>query len=359
VTEGPRLASDARPEAWRRLFELIAGKWISQAIAVAAELGIADILKERPRSAADIAEIAGASEDAVFRLLRALASLGLVSSEPGRRFALTAFGSQLCRDAPASLRGWARFVGHATTWRPWGELAHSVRTGESAFANVFGMSIFDYLGGNASAAEVLNDAMTSDSSRDAAAVVQAYDFSEIRTLVDVGGGHGVLLAALLKANPEMRGILLELPHAVAGAAALLRREGIADRVALVTGDFFDSVPERGDAYLLKHVIHDWDDERAVRILRNCRRVMHAEARLLLVEYVLHPGDAPDLGKFVDLEMLVMTPGGRERTAPEFGDLCAKAGFEVTRIVRTATPKSVIEAAAVHARPRKRPVRRAS
>jgi len=330
------------PGGRRALFELIAGKWISQAVSVGAEFGIADILKDGPRSATEIARIAGASEDAVFRLLRALASVGLLSSEPGRRFALTASGQYLRSDAPDSLRGWARFVGHAITWRPWGELAYSVRTGKPAFDHVFGVPIFEHLARDTEAAAILNEAMTSTSSIDANAVVQAYDFSRIRTLVDVGGGHGLMLATVLKANPHMRGILFELPHAIDGAAALLTREGVADRCELVGGDFFRSVPEGGDAYMLKLVVHDWDDDRALQILRNCHRVMPRKTRLILVDYVLRPGDEPDFGKFVDLEMLVLTAGGRERAEPDFRDLLAKAGFELTQIVPTATPKSVIE-----------------
>jgi hypothetical protein len=342
MTDPRKSEPPGSPGARRALFELIAGKWISQAISVGAELGIADVLKEGPRSAAEIAKIVGVSEDAVFRLLRGLASVGLLSSEPGRRFALTASGNYLRSDVPGSLRGWARFLGHAITWRPWGELAYSVRTGKPAFNYVFGTPIFDYLAEHADAAEIFNDAMTSTSSIDANAVAQAYDFSGVRTLVDVGGGNGLLLATLLKANPHMRGILFELPHAIDGATAVLRREGVADRCDLLSGDFFRSVPEGGDAYMLKVVIHDWDDDRAVQILRNCHHVMPSQARLILVEYVLRPGDEPDFGKFVDLEMLVLNAGGRERTEPEFRDLFAKAGFELTQIVRTATPKSVIE-----------------
>ncbi len=330
------------PGGRRALFELIAGKWISQAVSVGAELGIADILRDGPRSAADIATIVGASEDAVFRLLRALASVGLVSSEPGQRFALTVSGHYLRGDVPGSLRGWARFVGHAVTWRPWGELAYSVRTGQPAFDHVFGAPIFEYLATDADAAAILNEAMTSTSSIDANAIVQAYDFSRIRTLVDVGGGHGLMLATALKANPHMRGILFELPHAIDGAAALLKREGVAHRCELVGGDFFRSVPEGGDAYMLKLVVHDWDDDRALHILRNCHQVMRPQNRLILVDYVLRPGDAPDFGKFVDLEMLVLTAGGRERTESEFRGLLAKAGFELTQIIPTATPKCVIE-----------------
>jgi hypothetical protein len=326
----------------RALLDLIAGKWISQAVSVGAELGIADILSDGPRSAEDIATIAGASPDGMFRLLRALASVGLLSSD-GRYFELTESGDYLRSDVPGSLRGWARFVGHPMTWRPWGELAYSVRTGKPAFAHVFGAPIFDYLARDPEAAGVLNEAMTSVSTVDAAAVVQAYDFSSVGTLVDVGGGHGLMLATVLRAHPHMRGVLFDLPHAMEGASALLQREGVAQRCELVSGDFFRSVPEGGDAYLLKLVMHDWDDERALQILRNCQLVMRPKSTLLLVDFVLRPGDERDFGKFADLEMLVLNSGGRERTELEFRDLLVKAGFHLTRIVPTATPKSVIEA----------------
>lgn len=333
-------AGDAA-ERRQRLLDLTVGKWVSQAVSVCAELGIADILKNGPRSAAEIATITGASEDAMFRLLRALASLGLLSSE-AQDFALTEIGEYLRSDAPGSLRGWARSVGHDMTWRPWGELAHSVRTGKPAFDHVFGEPTFEYLRRNADAAAILNEAMTSISSIDARAVVEAYDFSGIHTLVDIGGGHGLLLATVLKANQSMRGLLFELPHAIDGAAALLRREGVADRCEITSGDFFRSVPEGGDAYMLKLVIHDWDNDRALQILRSCHRAMRASSRLIVIDCVLQPGDEPDPGKFIDLNMLVMTTGGRERSEPEFRDLFAKAGFELTQIVPTATPKSVIE-----------------
>jgi O-methyltransferase domain/Dimerisation domain len=342
MTQVPKSGPTDDTAARRALHERIAGKWISQAIAVGAELGIPDILKDGPCSVAEIANAAGASEDAVRRLLRALASVSILSSEPDGRFALTASGSYLRSDVPGSLRGWARFVGHAVTWRPWGELAYSVRTGKPAFDHVFGSPIFDYFSRHPDAAAVGNQAMTSTSAIDADAVVQAYDFSGIRTLVDVGGGQGLLLAAILKANPHMRGILFELPHVIGGAAAVLKREGVTDRCELVSGDFFHSVPAGGDAYLLKLVIHDWDDDRAVQILRNCHQVMRPRTPLLLVDHVLRPGDEPDFGKFVDLEMLVLTTGGRERFEQEFRDLFEKAGFKLTQITRTASPKSVIE-----------------
>lgn len=324
------------------LLRLMAGKWASQAIYVAAELGIADLLKDGPRSTGEIAQTLGVREDAVFRLLRALAGLGLFSSQPDRRFALTPSGNYLRADWPGSLHGWARLLGHEALWRPTGELGYSVRTGKPAFSHVFGMAVFDYLSANPEIAAIFHDAMTSMSATDAASVIKAYDFSGIHTLVDVGGGHGFLLATILKAHVRMRGILFEQPHAIRGAAALLQRQDVGDRCALVDGDFFVSVPAGGDAYILKSIIHDWEDDRAVQILRNCHRAMPASSKLLLVERLLLPGDEPDPGKFVDLEMLTMTDGGRERTEAEFEGLLARAGFKLTRVVE-ATPKFVIEA----------------
>jgi hypothetical protein len=251
-------------------------------------------------------------------------------------------GVYLRSDVPGSLRGWARFMGHEATWRPWGNLVHSVRTGKPAFDQVFGTPIFDFIGKHSDVAGILNDAMTSSSSTDADAIAQACDFSGIDTLVDVGGGHGLLLATLLKVNPHMRGILFELPHAIEGAKMLLQREGIADRCQVVSGDFFQSVPKGGDAYLLKLIIHDWDDRRAIQILRNCRAAMRPENKLLLVERVLRPGDDLDFGKFVDLEMLVLTAGGRERTEAEFREVYARAGFAFNRVIGTAAQKCVLE-----------------
>ena len=326
----------------RRVLDLITGKWRSQAVCVAAELGIADILKDGPRSAREIAKAVDASEDAVYRLLRALASLGLFSSLPERCFALTPLGRYIRSDVPGSLRGFARFAGHDVTWRPWGELAYSVKTGKPAVDHVFGVGIFDYLEKHADVAAVVNDAMTAVTTTQAAAVVEAYNFSGIGTLVDVGGGHGLLLATILKANPGMRGILFELSHAVEGAGRVFQQEGVADRCAVIAGDFFDAVPQGGDAYIMKLVIHDWDDERAIRILRNCHRAMRLGTKLLVVDRVITPGDEADTAKFVDLEMLVLTRGGRERTQLEFKELYDQAGFEFARVVATRSPTSVIE-----------------
>jgi hypothetical protein len=306
------------------LMELIAGAWRSQAICVAAELGIADLLKDGPRSTAEIARAANGSEDAMYRLLRALASLGLCSSLSERRFSLTPLGAYLRSDASVSLRDYARFVGHDLTRRPWGNLAHSIRTGTPAADHVFGMGLFDYVAKHPDVGAVLNDAMTAVTTAESAAVVEAYDFSGIDTLVDVGGGHGLLLAL------------------ADGATSLLRREGLENRCAVMSGDFFESVPAGGDAYIMKRVIHDWDDERARRILRNCHRVMRARTRLLVVEHVVSAGDDPDISKLFDLQMLVLTAGGRERTQMEFRELYEEARFDLTRVVATKNPVHVIE-----------------
>jgi predicted O-methyltransferase YrrM len=324
------------------LLDLITGKWRSQAVCAAAELGIADILKDGPRSTLEIARAIDASEDAVYRLLRALASVGLFSSLPGRSFALTSLGRYLQSDVSGSLRGFARLAGHDVTWRPWGQLAYCIKSGNPGVDHVFGVGIFDYMKDHPDVAAVLNDGMTAVTLAQAAAVVDAYKFSDIDTLIDVGGGHGLLLAMIAKAYPAMRGTLFELPHAVEGARRLLQDEGLAGRCTVVAGDFFDVIPSGSDAYIMKHVIHDWNDERALRILRNCHRVMRPGGKLLVVDRVIAPGDAADPNKFVDLEMLVLTHGGRERTQREFQAMYDQAGFDLVRVVPTRGPISVIE-----------------
>jgi SAM-dependent methyltransferase len=340
ATAGSVTKRTTEPSAPARLLELASGKWISQALAAAVELGLAERLSDGPRTAAELARAAGASEDGVYRLLRALASLGVFAESARRRFRLTALGRALRVDAHG---GYARFLGHEVTWRPWGELMHSVRTGAPAFDHVFGMATFDYLAQHPESAAVFDEAMTSLSVAESRAVVEAYDFSPIRTVVDVGGGRGLLLASILRSYRRMRGILFDMPHVVAGAPDLLAAQDVADRCQVIPGDFFASVPEGADAYVLKHIIHDWDDDRSLRILKNCRRGMPRGGRLLVVDAVIPPGNAPHFGKLLDLEMLVMTPQGRERTREEFRALFRRAGLRLRRIVPTAAPTSIIEA----------------
>lgn len=338
----PRPARAQQASNTMVLMNLTAGKWVSQAIAVAAELGIADLLKDGAKSAATIARAVNASEDGVYRLLRALASVGLFAETGERRFRLTPLGKLLRTDSPEALGGYARFVGHESTWRPWGELRHGVRTGEPAFDQVFAMPIFEYFAKMPEAAAIFDAAMTSISTFESKAVLAAYDFSGVGTLVDVAGGHGLLITAILKANRKMGGVLFDLPLVTAGASALFQKRGIADRCQIVSGDFFVSIPEGGDAYIMKHIIHDWDDERAIQILKNCYRAMRPGGKVLIVDAVIPPGNAAHFGKLLDLEMLVLTPRGRERTRVEFQDLLKRSGFRLRRVVPTETHLSVVE-----------------
>ena len=328
------------------LLDIIVGKWLSQAVCVAAELGIADLLKDGPRSSADIAAATGASEDGVYRLLRALGCVGLFTESDGRRFALAERGTPLRSDIPGSVRGFARFVGHEINGRPGGDLVLSVKTGNPSFDHVFGAPVFDYMATRPEVAAIMNEAMTSLSRAEVHAVVSAYDFRGIQTLVDVGGGHGLLLAEVLKANPALRGILFELPHAIDGARALLQKAGVGDRCDVLSGDFFTAVPEGGDAYVMKRVIHDWDDEHSIRILRNCRQAMRPGRRLLVVEVVIGSANESHFARLLDLEMLVITQGGRERTEAEFRKLYEAAGFRLAQVMATGAPVSIVEGVVV-------------
>lgn len=323
------------------LQDLILGKWASQAVSVAAKLGIADLLKDGPRACDELARANQVDAFALYRLLRALASLGVFAEVGDGEFALTPMAEFLRSDTRGSLRAVATMAGEDWTWRPWGELYLSVKTGERAFDRIFGEPPFDYLAGHPAAAAVFDEAMTGWSMQNSVAVATAYDFSGIGTLMDVGGGHGFLLATILGANPTLRGILYEAPGVCEGAAARLDAAGLSGRCQVAAGDFFEAIPEGADACILKSVIHDWDDAHATAILRNCHKAVGPGGRALLAEMVIPPGNDPHVGKLLDLEMLVMV-GGHERTEAQFRDLLAGAGFRLARIVPTASPTCVIE-----------------
>jgi len=322
---------------------MVIGKWISQAIATVVALGVPDALTNGARRSSDLARKAGVSNDGMYRLLRALASLGLFAESAGRRFKLTPTGQFLRSDHPESLSGFVRFVGHDVTWRPWGRLDYSVKTGLPAFDHVFGASLFDYLSKDPQAAAVFDAAMTSITGAQARAVAAAYDFTGIGTLMDVAGGHGALLAAVLQRHRSMQGVLFDRPHVARGGAATFARAGVADRVRIEGGDFFKTLPTGADAIIMKHILHDWDDESAARILRSCHRALAPRGKVLIVDAVIPPGNVPHYGKLLDLNMLVLTPRGRERTKAEFAALLKGAGFRMARIVPTASPLSVVEA----------------
>lgn len=277
-------------------------------------------------------------------MLRALAGIGVFAEQADGRFALTPLAESLRSDVPGSLRAFAVMMGGEGVWRSWGEVLHTVRTGDPAFDHVFGMPVFDYYAANPAAAQVGAAGLSARSAAENAAVVAAYDFGGADTVMDVGGGEGSLLRTILGAHAQLRGVLFEMPHVVALARAALAGAPELDRCELVEGSFFTEIPRRGSLLLLKKVIHDWTDERATTILRNCRAALPDGGRLLLVENVIAPGNEPSFGKWLDLLMLVYA-GGRERTADEFRDLLATSGFETKRVIPTAANVCVIEAVA--------------
>jgi hypothetical protein len=313
----------------------------SQAIHVAATLGIADLLEDGPRSVDELAQTTGTHAPTLYRLLRALASVGVFAEEPDGQFGSTPLAEYLRTNAPRSLRAWAMQIGQQYLWTSWGHLLHSVRTGEPAFPELHGTTAWEYRAAHPEEDAVFNAAMTALSAGVAEAIVQSYDFSGMDVLMDVGGGEGVLLAAILAENPALHGVLFDQPHVLTGGNDLLERAGVADRCEVVGGSFFESVPGGADAHLLKSIVHDWDDAATVKILRTCRAAVANTGRLLVVEPIIQPGNKPDPAKFSDLNMLVML-GGQERTADDFERLYAEAGFRLTDIIRTGSPMAIIE-----------------
>ena len=326
------------------LSRLVNGYRISQAIHVAARLGLADELADGPRSSDELAAATGTHAPSLYRLLRALASVGVFEESDGRRFALTEVGDCLRADSPGRLKGWAEFVGRPYHWSAWADLRHSVETGESAFLHVHGADPWQYRAGDPEESAIFDRAMTDLTRAWVHALLDSYDFGRFGVVVDVGGGRGALLAALLGEYPTMRGVLFDQPHVVAGAAEILGAAGVEDRCEIAGGDFFEAVPAGGDAYVLKSIIHDWEDEEATAILRSCRQAMPAEGVLLLVERDLGPpNESPD-AKFSDLNMMV-GPGGRERTVDEYRALYEAAGYHLVGVTPTAAGLSVLEGAA--------------
>lgn len=324
------------------LVQMIAGTWVSRAIYVAAELGIADLLKDAPHSSEELATATGVDARSLYRVLRALASVGVFAEGSPGYFELTPLAECLQSDRSDSLRAYALKFGQAWDWQPWGYVLESVKTGKPVFKNVFGMEIFEYLAENPEAARIYNEAMSSFSANRSAAITASYDFSSIRNLVEVGGGRGSLLASILNSNLTIKGVLFDLPHVVEAARQLIEAEGLLERCKLVGGNFLESVPSGGDAYLLKHIIHDWGDEQAIAILKNCHHAMPDRGKLLVVEMVIPSGNEPFFGKFLDLQVLVNYQGGCERTEAEYQALFETAGFSLTKIVPTVSPLSVIE-----------------
>ena len=325
------------------LARLVDGFRVSQTIHAAVDLGIADLLAGGERTSDDLAEASGADPSALYRLLRTLASLGILHESEGQRFSLTQLGQPLRGDVPGSIRGWVRLNGREYLWRSWGNLANAVRDGENSFHSVYGTDVWSWRAEHPEESEIFDQAMMSLTGGANAAILTAYDFGRFGTVVDVGGGNGTLIAALLAAHPQLRGILFDQEHVVSGAEQVLQSASVLDRCDIVSGSFFSSVPSGGDAYVLKWIIHDWEDEECVAILGACREAMGAEAVVLVIERDLGAPNENPAAKISDLNMFVM-PGGRERSQDEYAELFRRAGLRFVSSSLASSGHAVIEAA---------------
>jgi hypothetical protein len=324
------------------MFRLIIGRWVSHLIYVAAKLELADRLKDGPRTVEELAQASEVQAPALYRVLRALASVGVFAETKGKRFKLTPLAALLQKGVHGSLHAAALIFGEKYQEDAWAQLLHGIKTSEIPFLKVHGVPPFEYLEKHPEALKIFGEAMTSVSSTENPAIAAGYKFSGIQTLVDVGGGHGSLLSTILKVNPKLKGVLFDQPSVITRAKqdGHVTAKGIPERCTLESGDFFEAAPKGGDAYIMKRVLHDWDDERCAKILANCCAAMSKKGRVLVVESVIPPGNGPDRGKLADMQMLIM--GGRERTKQEFAAVFRAAGLKLTRVVPTKCPLSIVE-----------------
>ena len=331
----------ANPHA-RVIEEMLRGYRMTQMLHVIAKLGIPDRLVNGSRTAAELAALTSADANALYRLMRALASIGIFSEDSQGRFELTEVGGSLRSDAPDSAREAAILYGESWWWSAWGNLYHAVRSGQTAFERAHGTSLFSYLRDKPADATLFQNCMARMTVQQAAEIAKACDLSAARTLVDIGGGYGVLIAAMLERNPQLSAILFDRPEIIEAARERVSALNIAERCRLVAGDFFVAVPSGGDCYVLKDIVHDWDDERAGVILRQVYRAMNDNGRLLLVERVILPGNHYSPGKLVDISMLVLT-GGKERNQSEYRGLLSSAGFAIDHVTEVNSETMAIVA----------------
>jgi hypothetical protein len=336
-------ATRRRPRAQETMLGLITGYWVSQLVFVAAKLGLADALAKGPRTPESVAESVGAHPPFLRRVLRALASVGVFAEDARGRFRLTSLGQTLRSDRPGSFKDFALMIVDDYNWQGWSALTHGVVTGELPFAHVHGCPIFEYLQQHPDKERVFAASMANISETENAAVARAYPFGRLSRLVDVGGSHGHLLATILRRHRKLRGVLSDQPQVVTNAAqsGFITGPDVRDRCETAGGDFFTSVPAGADGYIMKYIIHDWEDEKSIRILGNCRDAMAPDGRVLVVDHVVPPGNRPNWGKLLDINMMALT-GGLERTREEFRDLFARAGLRLRRVIPTACPLSIVE-----------------
>jgi O-methyltransferase domain len=314
----------------------------AQALHVVAALGIADRLAGGPAAIDDLAVATGAHRPSLYRLLRMLVGVGVFREEGEGLFALTPLGGTLCSEGLGSVRDWALYVGAPEPWAAWGRLRETVMTGKSGFVLAHGLSTYEFMVRHPELGAPFDRWMTRQSDQHNEAVVAAYDFSAFRTVADVGGGQGSTLAAILGANPSVRGILLDQPQVVAGVEPVLRAAGVADRCEVVGGDMLQGVPGGADGYVVKRVLMIWGDEPAIQVLRHCAEALPEQGRVLVVEMVMPPGNDPSPARSFDLLMLLANEEGRVRTEAEFRDLFAAAGLRLARVIPTASPNSILE-----------------
>jgi len=341
MSDATSQAPQMPPEA--QLLQFAAGCFSTAAIYVAAKLGVPDLIADGTMSAADLATATGTDEHSLYRTLRAIASIGILEEGPGRTFSNTPMSNVMRADAPNSMREMLIWLLEEPHWRVYGHLLHSVQTGKPAWDKVHGAPIFESLfTTHKELGETFNRAMTAFSHQTIPAILSAYDFSGAGTIADIAGGYGHLLGAVLQKYPDARGVLFEIPPVLEGAPAMLDSYSVSDRVELVAGDFVESIPVEADIYMLKHIVHDWYDDKCEKILGNIRDSMPDDARVLIIDAVLPPPGEPHFAKFLDLEML-MLPGGMERTADEFETVLKNSGFRMSRIIPTPSPVGIVEA----------------
>lgn len=344
TTQQPAIEQDPQPNVpAEHLLKLIGAPFLSQAVYCATKLGVPDLLADGPKSTEYLAVATSANEHALFRVLRALAMTGIFNETSPRTFANTPVSDLLREDHPESAKYMTLWMNEPEHWNVYGQMIHSVKTGETAWEKVHGEAAFQTLyETNRELGDIFNKAMTSFSHQTIPAVIEAYDFSSAGTIADIAGGYGHLLAAILKQNPNTKGILFELPYVLEGAPAMMEDYGVADRVEYVSGDFTEAIPVSADIYFMKHIIHDWYDDKNAKILGNIRANAPDNAKVLIIDTVIPEGNTEHFGKIMDLEMLV-SPGGMERTPAEFESLLARAGFKMTRIIETKSPVGIVEA----------------
>lgn len=342
MSENSQEEVETVPPPHAQLIEMSTAYWVSKVVYAAAKLGLADHLSEAPQSAVELAGVTRTHAPSLHRLMRTLASVGILTEDDAQRFALTPLGAALKTGAPGSARSSVLTIASPWFVGAFEQIMHSLETGDTGFEKNMGMPIFDYLGQHPEDASMFSETMVGFHGAEPAAVAAAYDFSSFEKVVDVGGATGNMLAAILGRHAGPRGVLFDMPHVVSDAPALLEERGVDQRVTIESGDFFKMVPAGGDAYLLSHVIHDWSEEQCLTILGHCRKSMKPNGRLLIVEMVLPAGDTPHPGKMLDMVMLVL-PGGQERTESEYSNLFGKAGFRLVRVVPTESAVSVVEA----------------